>query len=299
VSPDLRAWTFDGVLSSRVSTPTDAVWTGSIWECPQFFRLKDHWVLLVSVWDKDELYHVAGAVGDYDGHTFTPRSWQRITYGNCAYAMTSFEDRDGRRCVMSWLREEPRNNPELTVRASAHSLVSELTIDDTGVLTLLPHRNFEALTRYTPLTRDAKEASRFRVGANPVDIVVGPNSAGHVLLTEHDDVRLDLVVDPEAGVARLRRADYPTETLPGISGALRVVVDADIVEIYSSGSYGAYRISPALNPAATEVTCTGNVTVRAVAVDTIDSADARALLSGALPGPREGSQPIDTTRAGS
>jgi beta-fructofuranosidase len=280
VSPDLRAWSFDGVLSSRASTPADHVWTGSIWECPQFFRLNEAWVLLVSVWDDDELYYVAGAVGGYDGRTFTPRSWQRITYGNCAYAMTAFEDRDGRRCVMSWLREEPRNNPGLTVRASAHSLVSELTIDDAGILTLSPHPHFDALSRYAPPTRNAGKASRFRVGVNPVEIVVGASSTGHVLLTEDGESRLE--VEVEAGVARIHRAGHPTENLPCVSGALRVVVDADIVEIFSGGCYGAYRISPAHKPGVTEVTCTGNVSVLAVEAHATDPAAARTLL-GAVP----------------
>jgi beta-fructofuranosidase len=128
-STDLTQWSYDGVLCIRLSTPGDEVWTGAIWECPQLFPLDDDWVLLISVWDADALYYVAAAVGDYDGRTFTPQPWQRMTYGNCAHAMTAFLDRTGRRCVMSWLREEPQNNPALTDFAGAHSVASLLETD--------------------------------------------------------------------------------------------------------------------------------------------------------------------------
>ena len=110
-SADLRTWSYDGVLCSRPSNRADDVWSGALWECPQLFPLGSRWVLLISVWDADILHYVAAAVGDYDGATFTPDTWQRLTYGTSAYAMTTFLDREGRRSVLSWLREEPQNNP--------------------------------------------------------------------------------------------------------------------------------------------------------------------------------------------
>src|SRR4051812_15968762 len=131
-STDLVTWTSDGLLCSRGDLSRRGgdpigVWTGAMWECPQLFRFEDEWALLVSVWDADILYYVVAALGTYDGRRFVPRSWQRLTYGSSAYAMTAFRDRDGRPCVMSWLREEPQNDPDLNDRAGAHSVAALLT----------------------------------------------------------------------------------------------------------------------------------------------------------------------------
>jgi beta-fructofuranosidase len=59
----------------------------------------------VSVLHDGVLHGVAYALGDYDGCTFTPEVWGEFGRGGVMYATTSFVDRDGRRCVMSWLRE--------------------------------------------------------------------------------------------------------------------------------------------------------------------------------------------------
>jgi len=102
---DLGSWQFDGV--ALAADPDGEVWTGSMWECPQLFRLGEDWVFLVSIWHDDRLHHVAAAIGDYDGRRILPRRWQRLDQGPVAYATTSFLDAAGRRCVLSWLREEP------------------------------------------------------------------------------------------------------------------------------------------------------------------------------------------------
>ncbi len=70
-SPDLEAWTYDGVVAERSVDEHDPMWTGSCWECPQLFTLGDRHVLLVSVWHAHELQHVAYAVGDFVDGRFT------------------------------------------------------------------------------------------------------------------------------------------------------------------------------------------------------------------------------------
>ena len=112
-SADLQHWSYDGIVCSRSGAETEGTWTGTLWECPQLFALGDDWVLLVSVWHDDNLNYVAAAIGDHDGARFRPRRWQRLTYGSSAYAMSTFVDANGQRCVLSWLREEPQNNSEL------------------------------------------------------------------------------------------------------------------------------------------------------------------------------------------
>ena len=137
-SSDLQHWSYVGVLCSRSADESEGAWTGKLWECPQFFALGDKWVLLVSVWSDDDLHYVAGAIGDWNGARFEPGRWQQLTYGSSAYAMTTFLDTEGRRCVLSWLREEPRDNPDLQGFAGALSVAATLTITD-GQLRMSPH----------------------------------------------------------------------------------------------------------------------------------------------------------------
>ncbi len=255
-SADLRTWSYDGVLCSRLSTCADDVWTGAVWECPQLFQLGEHWVLLVSVWDADELYYTAAAVGDYDGRRFVPRSWQRLTYGDCAYAVSTFRDREGRRCVLSWLREEPRNNPALTERAGAHSVPAVVTLTD-GIVALSPHPNLDVHPHRLPDTPDGEIHVVREVDA--VDVTVPSSSLGiRIRISETGADRAVLQIDPSGGTVRIARTGFPTGQMPlPKPSAVRILLDADLLEVFTAASYGAFRIAPASEPCATDIAVDG------------------------------------------
>jgi beta-fructofuranosidase len=252
-SNDLLSWTSDGLLCQRRSTPEDEVWTGNMWECPQLFPLGDQWVLLVSVWHEDTLHHVAAGIGDYDGRKFVPHTWQQLTYGSSAYAMTAFADRDGRRCVMSWLREEPQNNPELAVRASAHSVPAVVALAADGRLTLTPHPNLYTRAAEVRVPSAESAATRLPLGERAVQLSFVP----------HSDQRLVVADDRELAVLELSAAGSQLRVLrPGLRDGvmplapdeeLRVVIDADLIEVFGFAGYGAFRIGVATSPAITEV----------------------------------------------
>jgi beta-fructofuranosidase len=250
-SANLRHWAYDGILCSRPYDPTDEVPTGALWECPQLFQLSGKWVLVVSVWDERDLLYVAAAVGSYDGGTFEPTSWQRLTYGSVAYAMTAFLDRDGRRCVLSWLREEPRNNDTLAARAGAHSVVSTLALDRDGVLLLQPHPDVDALRG----PAISGHGSRYHVGANAAKLHTTATPGVWCSIVDHSGPRARLSYDPTAHIVTVERPGYPTEQLPlaDPDAGIRLLLDADILEIFSARSYGAYRIVPAVEPSTTGI----------------------------------------------
>lgn len=175
LSSDGLAWTYDGVFAER-SVDEPGEWTGQVWECPALVRVDGHDVLLTSVWHDDVLHHVVAAVGEDDGHRFHARSWQRLTQGDVAYATTSFTDREGRPCVMHWLRERAGHDPASSGWAGAISIPQVLSVQD-GVVRLSPHPDLD--------------------------------------LSQH--------VVCVAGVT--------------------VVVDADIVEVFGPGGYGAARLA--------------------------------------------------------
>jgi beta-fructofuranosidase len=243
-SDDLQTWSFAGVVCTR----TDAE---VLWECPHLFPLEDQWVLIVSVGDVNGPSHVEAAVGVYDGDTFQAHSWQRLTYGSSAYAMTAFLDRAGRQCVLSWLREEG-SAENLLDRAGAHSIASVLTLDAADQLVMQPHPDLEAL-RGPALTaiRD-----RWQLGDGAAEVGL-PARDMTCEIVESDRVRAALSIDVAGGVVSIDRPGFGTEELPLDGGdVVRVIVDADTLEVFS-GCYGAYRMLPADDPAATTIVING------------------------------------------
>jgi beta-fructofuranosidase len=105
VSDDSVHWTDDGVALSRLNTPTDPVATGSMWECPQFFELDGHHLMVTSVMDRGVLQNSIYAVGELREGRFAPRTWGQLSYGESYYAPSFFRDKNGQPSVMFWMRE--------------------------------------------------------------------------------------------------------------------------------------------------------------------------------------------------
>jgi beta-fructofuranosidase len=82
------------------------VWTGSMWECPEFFPLGDKHVLVVSVYDAGRLHYTVYFTGTYEDHRFTPEHQGVVDHGGHFYAPQSMFDEEGRRIMWGWLREE-------------------------------------------------------------------------------------------------------------------------------------------------------------------------------------------------
>ena len=62
-SRNLHEWTYDGVTAERATTQTEPVWTGRLWECPQFVDVDGIWAMISSVWDDDVLHYAAYGLG--------------------------------------------------------------------------------------------------------------------------------------------------------------------------------------------------------------------------------------------
>jgi beta-fructofuranosidase len=254
-SADLQQWSYDGVLCARPNDPADAVPTGALWECPQLFPIGDQWVLMVSVWDEHDLLYVAATVGRYDGRTFQPERWQRVTHGHCAYAMSAFTDRHGNPCTVSWLREEPRNNAGLSQRAGAHSVVSTVALDHNGDLVLQPHPDVDALRG----TAIAGAGGRYDIGDNAAELSMMVSDGVWCEIVENGRTRARLSYDAAGNVVTIDRPQLPPGRLPlpAPDGALRLLLDADLIEVFAGAAYGAYRIAPAAEPAATTLILSG------------------------------------------
>ncbi|MCA0454214.1 MAG: glycoside hydrolase family 32 protein [Chloroflexi bacterium] len=77
---------------------------GVIWECPNFFKLGDRWILVISSHVGNATDTVIYFVGDYKDHQFTPVYEGVVDYGQF-YAPLSMRDDQNRLLMLGWLRE--------------------------------------------------------------------------------------------------------------------------------------------------------------------------------------------------
>jgi beta-fructofuranosidase len=238
-SADLRSWRYDGVLAQRSTDDTEPLWTGTLWECPQLFRLGDRHLLLVSVWDADVLHYVAYGIGDYRDGCFEADSWHRLTYGGSHYAATSFLDATGRCGMLTWLRgvDDPNGN-----WAGALSLPMLLSLDR-DQLVAVPHPNVDWLRQ--PL--DAGSSDR---PASAVDIEWRPRAIDDRLQVQD---RNGTVVEvwrtgPELTVTSSRGATLGRWSMPGEGEMIRIVVDGLVASLFARSGILATPVEGVVPP---------------------------------------------------
>jgi beta-fructofuranosidase len=92
----LTQWKYRGVLFQIPDAPTA--------ECPNFFKLGDQWVLLVSPYGRVQYF-----VGDFDAATcrFHPSAHGFLDYGSSFYAPNTMQIPDGRRLTWGWVNGFP------------------------------------------------------------------------------------------------------------------------------------------------------------------------------------------------
>ncbi|MEY4322902.1 MAG: hypothetical protein RL410_683, partial [Actinomycetota bacterium] len=248
-SSDLNTWVFDGVIAHGDKNMTTPIFTGTVWECPQFFQVDGQWVLLISAMDGKGLQQELYALGDYDGLNFVPRTWGFFGHTTMMYATTTFTDNSGRTCAISWLRESDGKTPEDSLYAGAQGITSVIEIvDDRLVLT--PHPDFDKYFEdrvdvTSPLTVD-RVGSAWRIAVDLVAeskfsvIVAGENSWSLSI----DRARDELIVTVEEKVL----LEMPLGAEPGV---LDFVVDADLLEVFWSAGEGSAAVHIPANEAAT------------------------------------------------
>ncbi len=96
-SPDLVSWDYLGPIC--VGDPDE---TGHMWECPDFFRLGERHILMVSPIPLRKTLYFAGSFAEL---RFTPEHQGVVDDGGYFYAPQSFTDAQGRRIMFGWLWE--------------------------------------------------------------------------------------------------------------------------------------------------------------------------------------------------
>lgn len=229
----------------------DSQRNGVIWECPNFFRLGDEWVLIVSshLGKKHMTDKVLYFVGSFENDQFTPVYEGVLDYDRL-YAPLSLVDDQGRRILFGWMRES-RDNDAL-MRAGwggAMSIPRVLTLDDQHRLQMTPVPELAAIrgahTRITPQTLDAE----IPVAGLALDIEARfqPGDAEtcgvSVLFSPSTDEKIDVLYDTAAGQLVVRktvldagRLVTTTQVAPHAVAAgapldLRILLDGSVVEV--------------------------------------------------------------------
>ena len=97
-SPDLLRWAYlRPLLTGQVEE------TGEVWECPNFFRLGDKHVLVISVWPQRSVH---AFIGGFMGGHFILETHRTLDADGSFYAPLTLEDTGGRRLIWGWLDEQ-------------------------------------------------------------------------------------------------------------------------------------------------------------------------------------------------
>lgn len=130
-SPDLIHWTYLHPLC--VGDPSE---TGTMWECPSFFPLRDQHVLVISPIPLRKSLFLVGAYADL---AFTPESRGVVDNGGYYYAPQTVLDDRGRRLMWGWLWEgRPAEACREAGWAGVMSLPRILDLGPSGTLTIEP-----------------------------------------------------------------------------------------------------------------------------------------------------------------
>ncbi|KWW17279.1 MULTISPECIES: glycoside hydrolase family 32 protein [Peribacillus] len=158
-SKDLMDWEFMNVMAKSDGK------LGYMWECPDFFHLDGHDILMISpqgMEPVDDLYqnlHQAGYIQgklDYETGLLHYRNFQLLDYGFDFYAPQTIQDLKGRRIMIAWLAMWESEMPEQKNNwAGAMTIPRELTVQDNKIL-VNPISEFEKLrenaVQYTNIT---------------------------------------------------------------------------------------------------------------------------------------------------
>lgn len=247
-SVDGEHWIYRGVLCA--ATRTDQ---GLMWECPNFFRIGEQWILIVSV------VPALGAryfVGTFENERFVPQREGVLDGDGGAFAHLTAREVAGRLLQWAWLNEQ-RQQALIDPGgwAGALSVPREVFLED-GDLRVVPAREVAqyrtAVLMDTSVLLGADAALPFE-GRHLdlcVSVAAGNEHRVHVSVLRSADGAEETVItyDPEARQLRIDRSRSSLESgtirdtqrchlalARGEGLNLRVLLDGSVLEVYASG----------------------------------------------------------------
>ena len=253
-SVDLTHWEYmHPLLTGRMEQ------YGRTWECPNFFRLGDKWVLILSAHlDYNRTGSVFYFVGEYRDFRFYPEV-EGVLDAGALYAPLTMQDDQGRRLLWGWLREGRSIPAQIEAGWSGvQSVPRVLTLLPDHRLGLAPIPELEQLRgascRYTdialgalvtprelqPAGRALDIAAEFQPGQTgrfgfSVQATPDGSEATHIL---YDAASQRLIVDRLHASLDPQTEEFchaaPHPLAPGETLQLRILVDGSVIEVIAN-----------------------------------------------------------------
>lgn len=259
-SDDLLTWQYLHPLAVGDAGRATPVWTGAMWECPDFFALGERHVLVVSVWAEGKLYYSAAMVGQYRDQHFVPEVEHKLDYGDLYfYAPQSFGDSQGRRVIFGWIQEARGQEAQQKAGWSGvMSLPRVLGLNPDGSVAMRPVPELETLRaehvsvapgaiaagQDVALPEVSGDALELRLELDPADggrsgIAVrrSPDGAEQTRIM-YDSAARQLIVDRSRAShdGETDRTSHvaPLELSPGEPARLRIFLDRSVIEVFAN-----------------------------------------------------------------
>jgi beta-fructofuranosidase len=229
-SRDLRHWEYlhpllEGKMTGKHSD-SDPVGSGEMWECPDFFKLGDRYVLIYST--EGKVYWQTGQLHDL---RFVPEQTGLLDHG-AYYAPKTQTDAHGNRILWGWI---PERRPEAEYSAAGWaglmSLPRVLTLDNDKRL------HMEVLPAVRGLrgprisgSGSAPEPLRFANAAAEVRCALKPGGAASLVFKSGEQQWLTIEYD---GASNRVRFDNTEAQLPAKAAQpeISAFVDGSVIEV--------------------------------------------------------------------
>jgi len=228
---------------------------GAIWECPNFFKLGDQWVLIISAHTGTATGEVFYFVGSYENYRFTPIHEGVLDYGQL-YAPLSFVDDNQRRILFGWVREaRSETDQRLAGWSGVQSIPRVLTLDAQQRLLMSPVPELAAIRgihhQFGPMHLTQTTALEVKGCALDIAATIDPGVNGSCGLsvacapdgTERTDIIYDTTtkrlgvhkISPEVhGAVNTHIREVPHDLATGEPLQLRILLDGSVLEIIAN-----------------------------------------------------------------
>jgi beta-fructofuranosidase len=221
-----------------------------MWECPDFFAVDGHHVLLYSTENK-----VFWTTGEYDTHKhlYFPMKSGVLDHQSAYYAPKSFVAPDGRRVLWGWLRElRPDAQFSAAGWSGAMSLPRVLGVNRDGYLEMNPAAECEKLrgdTQSATVTSSEPLGIKLDSLRREINISLSPQSPKFSVSILSDGAKVwELVVDVPGRTATCGDISIPLPQPPWTRDNLRIFLDASVIETFIVGREAltsrVYNIAP-------------------------------------------------------
>lgn len=243
-STDLRHWIYlhplvEGSPSGKKSA--NAVDTGDMWECPDFFPLGNKHVLLISTMGK-----VRWKVGIYANHRFTPEKEGVVDWGSY-YAAKTMLDAGGNRILWGWI-PEARPDADLIAAgwAGAMSLPRVLSLSSENELQREPAPVVRKLrtdhigvddAEQSPTSERVLDTVRIKDLAAEIDLRFHPKADEFAVRLLSDAGDFASISWSKQSGSRELRVNTVTAPLSGIAGSsvhLHMFLDGSALEVFAN-----------------------------------------------------------------